>query len=220
MATLAAPRPSHAPAFADLLILISIVLCVASVILAIGVFLYVQFLQSQSSSKQAQLERAKQAFEPALIQQLTRLDDRMKAGDKILASHMAPTVFFHVLEQLTLQTVSFSTLDFEANDPQQMTLKMAGLAESVNSVALQADYLSKSGVITSPIFSNIGRQVNGVHFDLSALINPLSVRYSQLLTGGTQVASSTKSAEDNTPKSPFAPSSGASAPAQASTTEP
>ena len=124
-----------------------------------------------------QLERAKAAFEPSLIQEITRLDDRMRAADIILSNHIALSVFFHMLEQVTLTTVSFRSLDFEATDPQNMTIKMDGIAKSVNSVALQADTFSKVGVIVSPIFSNINRELDGVRFSLTALLNPASLRY-------------------------------------------
>ena len=166
------------PGLADLMILISIVLFVASAALGIGVFLYLQFLQTSSSGKLQQLERAKQAFEPSLIQELTRLDDRMRAADQVLSQHIAPTLFFHLLEAVTLQTVAFQHLDFQAVDSQNINIKLQGIAASVNSIALQADYLSKSGMIESPIFSNINRQQGGVKFDLSAIVNPMPLRYS------------------------------------------
>ena len=167
----------------DLLLLCAIVLFVASGALAVGVFLYEQFLTTEKNSKVDQLQRAKAAFEPSLIQQLTRLDDRMHAGDQILGAHLAPTAFFRALEQATLQTVAFQTLDFESPDAQHMAIKMAGIAQSVNSIALQADIFSKNGVIASPIFSNIARQSDGVHFDLSAVVNPAAVNYSGVLSG-------------------------------------
>lgn len=173
------PSPARGPGLSDLFILIAIVLLVASVALAVGVFLYVQFLNTSSTSKLDQLERAKQAFEPSLIQELTRLDDRMQAADQVLSEHIAPSSFFHLLEQLTLQTVAFTNLEFQAVDPQNMNVKMRGIAASVNSIALQADYLSKSGAVASPIFSNINRQAGGVHFDLTAVINPSALRYTQ-----------------------------------------
>ena len=166
----------------DFLILIALVVFVASATLAIGVFLYVQYLNTSASSKVGQLDRAKAAFEPALIDQLTRLDDRMRASDTILSAHIAPTALFHLLEQLTLQTVSFTKFDFKEIDAGNMTLNMQGIAQSVNSIALQADLLSKTGVITNPIFSNINRQIDGVHFDFSANINPDALRYRSSLT--------------------------------------
>src|SRR3989344_1211864 len=78
-----APRPSGR-GLADLLVLSSVVLFVASAALAAGVFLYDQYLQSSAASKVDQLERAKAAFEPALIHELTRLDDRLRSASEIL----------------------------------------------------------------------------------------------------------------------------------------
>lgn len=164
----------------DFFVLLALVLFVASATLAIGVFLYVQFLNSSNASKLDQLNRARQAFEPALIQELTRLDDRMRAADKVLASHVAPSALFDLLEQLTLQTVAFSSLEFETSDT-LMTLSMQGLAQSVNSIALQADLLSRSGMIVNPIFSDINRQIGGVRFNFTADVRRESLNYRMLV---------------------------------------
>ena len=167
----------------DLVALISIVLFVASGALAGGVFLYKQYLETSSASKLDQLQRAQAAFEPSLIQQLTRLDDRMRAAGQILGSHIAPSAFFNMLASTTITTVAFNTFSFQATDPQHMTIRMDGVADSVNSVALQADLFSKGGMITSPIFSNIDREQDGVHLSLSGLMNPHSINYVQLASG-------------------------------------
>lgn len=157
--------------------LLGLVLFIASAVLAVGVFLYVQYINASATSKLDQLNRAKAAFEPALIAELTRLDDRMRAADEVLSIHIAPSMLFRVLEQLTLQTVAFSNLDFAAQTPNDMTLSMQGIAQSVNSIALEADLLSKSGVISNPIFSNINRTLDGVRFDFTSGINAEGIRY-------------------------------------------
>ena len=204
----------------DLLLLCGIVLLIASGALAVGVFLYAQFLQTQSASKVAQLQRAEAAFEPALVEQITRLDDRMHAADTILADHLAPTAFFQALNQATLQTISFSSLDLEAPDPQHISLKMQGVAQSVNSIALQAELFSKNGVISSPIFSGIARSVDGVHFELSAVVNPAALNYSQFVASAASAGNAAQSASPaaalpspgTSPASPFgAPASSDSA---------
>ncbi len=161
----------------DILVLVGIVLLVASLALGIGTFLYMQFLKSSTSSKIEQINRAKAAFEPTLIAELTRLDDRMKAGEDLLHKHIAPSTILHVLEDLTLETVSFSSLEFEATGPDTIVVSLAGLARSVNSIALQADLFGKHSAIASPIFSNITREESGVRFDVTATINPASIRY-------------------------------------------
>lgn len=158
--------------------LITVVLFVTSIALAVGVFLYNQFLETSKKSKIEQLTRARAAFDPGLIADLTRLDDRMNVAQKLLTNHFAPSIFFNMLELTTLQTVSFKTLAFDVVNEKEITIKMDGVAESVNSVALQADIFSNNGIITSPIFSNINRGDDGVRFNLTALVNPSAVRYS------------------------------------------
>lgn len=190
----------------DLFILIAIVIFVASVTLAVGVFLYAQYLSTSATSKLEQLERAKQAFEPSLINELTRLDSRMQSANTILESHIAPTSLFHLLEQLTLQTVAFSSFDFSASS-EGLTLVMKGVAQSVNSIALQADLLSKSGVISNPIFSNIARQANGVNFDFSADVNASALNFAA--QANASGAAPEQSAEEQEPASPFGTPGGA-----------
>ncbi len=195
----------------DLLLLCSIVLFVASLALAAGVFLYGRYLVTENTAKISQLERAQEGFQPALIQQLTRLDDRMHAAERVLSAHIAPSLFFQALEQATLQTISFQSLDFQVADNQNLTIKLVGVAESVNSIALQADLFSKNGVITSPIFSNIARQIDGVHFNLSAAVNPSAINYAGAASSAAGRVQETAAPPVN--PSPFdAPQQGATEP--------
>ncbi len=167
----------------DLILLMTIVLFVASLALAGSVFLYEEYLKTSAASKVDQLQRAKDAFEPSLIHTLTRLDDRMHVADELLSAHLAPTAFFTILQEATLTTIQFKSLDLDAADPQRIQIKMSGTAQSVNSIALQADLFSKNGTITNPIFSDINRQGDGVHFALTALVNPQSVNFVRLVNG-------------------------------------
>lgn len=200
----------------ELLILASVILLIASTALAGGVFLYHQFLTGQATSKAEQLKRAEAAFEPALIQQLTRLDDRMHTADLLLSGHLAPSVFFDSLDQATLTTVSFSSLALDATDPRRITIKMNGIARSINSVALQADLFSKNSVIYDPIFSGIDHQDDGVHFNLTALVNVGALNYPQMINGVQQSAAPI-AAPTPTPGSAFTgPDAASAAPATGS----
>jgi hypothetical protein len=219
-APVAAPRGVPGRGLAELLTLIALVLFVASAALAIGVFLYSQYLQSNASSKVDQLERARAAFEPSLINELTRLDDRMRAAGEVLGGHIAPSAFFRMLEQTTIQTVAFTSLDFEATDDERMNITMEGVAESVNAIALQADLFSKGGMVTSPIFSNINREFDGVHFDLSALLDPVAINYLQYVAGAmAAMQQQPEIVQPTQPSSPFgapaSPSAAETSPAPA-----
>jgi hypothetical protein len=167
-----------------LIMLVSIVLMIISLVLAAGVFMYKQYLDKSSASKIEQLRVAKAQFDQSLIQEFSRLDDRMQEADMILGNHIAPSAFFHMLENNTLKTVSFRFLDFEASSADGMAIKMDGVAESVNSVALQAELFSKVGIIRNPIFSDIDRQIDGVHFSFTATIDPTAINYVRSVTEG------------------------------------
>lgn len=186
----------------ELMMLAATIVLVASGALAGGVFLYQQFLQRQTVSKAEQLKRAEAAFEPALIQQLTRLDERMHTAETLLSAHLAPSVFFDSLNQATLTTVSFANLTLDAIDQKQITIKMSGIAKSVNSVAFQANLFGKNSVITDPIFSKIDQQQDSVHFDLVALVNSSAISYTQLI-GGIPVPTVLPPPQPETPGSVF-----------------
>src|SRR3989338_125705 len=217
-----ASQPSAGPRFtpergglSDLIVLIAIVAFVASLALGGAVFLYGQYLSSSAASKLEQLKRAREAFEPATVQEITRLDDRMRVAEDVLGLHLPPTAFFYALQQASLSTVSFSSLEMSAVDPQRITVKMSGVAESVNSIALQADLFSKNGVIVSPIFSDITREPDGVHFNLTAFVNPAAINYVRLIAGLVQQSQPQTPAVPQQPNSseqtPFGPpASGAS----------
>ena len=192
-------RPYYGGGFSDLFVLAAVVLFLTSVALGIGVFLYQQYVTTSISGKTAALQRAKAAFEPSLITELTRLNDRMVSGEKVLGSHLAASVIFRLLEASTLQTVAFKSMTFEASSRDKITLKMQGVAKDVNSIALQADLFGKSGIVSSPIFSNITRDTDGVHFDMFAIINGSALKYVSALSGAAvPVAPASNSATPTT----------------------
>jgi len=177
-----APVSSGAGGAGDILILIAIVALAASLALAAGVFLYDRFLDANVQKKSAQLERARQAFEPVLIQELVRLDSRLQAADDVLAKHLAPSELFNLLEELTLQSVAYDSLNYEVTDDEAIKIKLKGRARSVNGVALQASVFGQHNAISNPIFSDIDLVSDGVSFGVSATVNPSALRYTTIFS--------------------------------------
>ncbi len=194
---------------AELAFLVSIVLFIISGALGAGVFLYTQYLQSSNQSKLGQLNAAQAAFDPTLIEQLTRLDTRMNTAQTLINAHLAPTQIFTALEQSTVQDIAFTSFTYNAANPQQITLTMTGVAGSVNSIALQAQVFSQSSVITDPIFSGINAGPTGVNFNFTALVNPTSLSYENYVSGsaGQPAQTQTQTSATTTPASPFVGSS-------------
>ena len=78
------------------------------------------------------------------------------------------------------------------------------MARSVNSIAFQADLLSKSGVFTSPIFSNLDRQRDGVHFDLEALVDASKINFAGLVNTAMSAAAAQSQPQPQTESAPAA----------------
>ena len=166
----------------DILVLLAVVALAASLALAAGVFLYDRFLDTNAQRKGEQLARAQQAFEPELIRELIRLDARLQAADVILGSHLAPSELFNLLEELTLQSVSYESLNYQINDDDSIQISMRGKARSVNGVALQASVFGQHNAVTNPIFSDLDFVSEGVTFQVSATVNPSAIRYTNVFT--------------------------------------
>ena len=183
----------------DLLVLAAIILLVASIALAASVFLYAQYLQGTITSKQASIDRARAAIEPALIDELARLDARMASAATLLGQHVAPSVVFDLLEQITLHSIALTDFSLTTEGVNSLKISMKGEAQSVNSIALQSDLYGRSGIITSPIFSDINRGTDGLmQFRVDAILNPTALRYARLVENAAAAGSATTNANTST----------------------
>lgn len=158
--------------------LITLIIFIGVLALAVGVFLYQQFLLQDIDRKRGSLDRARAAFEPALIEEIGRLDVRMKSAGEILGNHKALSVFFDLLETNTLVSLQFQNLGYKVDEAGRISVSMSGVASSFSSVALQSDIFGKNKFIREPIFSNLNLDNKGnVVFDFSAFIDPRLLSY-------------------------------------------
>lgn len=161
----------------DMALLLGIVMLAVALALSAGVFLYDRFLASNVSAKNAQLAKAREQFDPLLIQDLLRLDARLNAGADILARHLAPTEVFALLQTLTLQSIAYDSLEYTIGDDGIIHIAMDGIAQSVNGVALQSSVFGDNYAIVNPIFSNLDLGNKGVSFHVDAILDPLALQY-------------------------------------------
>lgn len=161
-----------------LLFLLTLIAFLVVFALTAGVFLYQQFLVRSIERKGVELEEARAAFEPALIQELTRLDTRIKTADILLDRHIALSRMFTFLENNTIQDVRFTSFRFALFSDGQANLILDGVAKSFNAVALQSDIFGKSRFIENPIFEGLNvNEKKDVTFTIKALINPDLLSY-------------------------------------------
>jgi len=142
-----------------------------------ALFLYGLFLQKSNTDKKASLERSSAAFQPALIEQLSRLDTRIDTATSLLGSHIAPSAILTVFQQLTVSAIQYSGFTYKVADA-GASVRMAGRAKSFNSVAYQADRLGENPAIKNPVISDIRLDGNGdVLFNLTVTFDKSVLAY-------------------------------------------
>lgn len=157
---------------------IATVILIAAIIAAAGIFLFERFTIENIERKRASLERAREAFEPATIRELSRLDTRLDVGLTLLNEHPAPSVIFDELETITLDSVRFENFSYGETAPGQITVTMEGEASSFNALALQSDAFGESEIFEEPIFGNLNLSATGnVVFSFVATVNLSRIRY-------------------------------------------
>lgn len=147
-----------------------------------GLFLYESYLNTSIASKQDQLRRAREAFQPALIRQMARLDTRLDVAEKLLQNHYAPSLFFQLLQDTTLQTVQFTTLDLALNEA-GARFALDGQAQNFSSVALQSDVFGTNQFIREPVITEFNIIGNGrVGFKAQGAVDRGLLLYSQTVS--------------------------------------
>jgi len=157
---------------------IASVILIASILAAAGLFLFEQFTIQNIERKRVSLDRARAAFEPATIKELSRLNTRLEVGNALLATHVAPSYLFDEIEALTLDSVRFKDFAFGESGPGRVLVSMAGEARSFNALALQSDAIGDSDFFTEPIFADLNLDDTGnVVFSFSAVVDMNQLRF-------------------------------------------
>lgn len=156
---------------------IATLLVVLSLVAAGGTFAYERFLEGSITRKKEELQKARAAFEPELIRELSHLDSKIKTADQLLSTHLAISGIFDLLEETTLETVRFTDFSY-AIEPTGIRISLGGVARSFTSVALQSDEFGNSRFIREPLFSGFTLNERGdVEFSVTALVDPAVVSY-------------------------------------------
>lgn len=156
---------------------IAILLVIASLLAAGGTFAYERFLEGSIVRKKEELQKARAAFEPELIRELSHLDTKLKTAEELLSTHLAISGIFDLLEETTLETVRFTNFGYSI-EATGVRISLSGIARSFTSVALQSDEFTKSRFIREPVFSGFSLDDRGdVEFNVTALIDPAVVSY-------------------------------------------
>lgn len=185
-----------------LLLLLSILLLVLSLVGAAGVFAYQNILNAQIAGKDNSLKLAEGAFEPDVINQLSRLDSRINNATTLLNKHTAPSAVFDYLSTITLAQIQFTDFTFKLAADGSATVALAGVGDSFSTVALQSDQFGSARLFKDVVFSNISiGQAGTVSFAVTATLDPSLYVFAKEsnATQAIPLASSTQPTPGTTP---------------------
>ena len=150
-------------------------------IVAYGVlFFYKKQLATTIADSQIGLTRQSETFDSGLVLELNDVNRRLQAADMLLERHTVITPLFKSLEDITLKSVRFTNFFFffPSDEHPDTTVKMTGVAQGYDMVALQLDTFSRNRFLKDPIFSNLVTDQKGdINFDLMFTVDPSFVLY-------------------------------------------
>lgn len=185
--------------FGGLVFLVSLLIFIASLVAAGGVFAYKQYLQTAITSKAKSLALAEGAYDPGTIEDLVRLDSRLIQAKALLNKHVAVTGIFAFLSTQTLPNVSFGSFDYSLGDDGSAKISMTGIADSFATVALQSDQFGGNKLLKDVVFSGITADAVGhVTFSVSASVDKSVLSYNASLGQSAAVPASTSTTSTTT----------------------
>ena len=144
-----------------------------------AVFIWRGRVEAQIENQVSTLRAAREQFDERLVAEATRLNKRIDAVKTLLDNHVAPTIIFGILEELTLKTVSYNNFSFSMSDDGKILVQGSGEAESIESVVLQSDELGASD-FRDVLFDNVQPTNDGnVTFSVEASIDKSIILFTQ-----------------------------------------
>lgn len=161
-------RKTHTIGFFTLLV---VIIFLTTVALTVAVFLYQSYIKRDIAKMRGDLVIARDSLNPTRLEELRRLDTRIKEAKKRLDAHTAPTLLFKLLEANTLQNVRYRNFEYETLENSTIHIVIEGEARNFSAVALQSDQIQTGADknILNPIFNDLNPDQEGfVDFTIDA----------------------------------------------------
>ncbi len=169
-------RPYSRPV--SVFLVVAIIIFILSLGSALGVFVYKKVLIGRIANMDADLVKAKNAFEPSFLDNINKLNKRIESSKKIMDSHSAVSPLFDLFENKTLATIKFDSMNYELKDDGTASLSIAGQGKNFSSIALQSDVFGQDKNIKSPVFSDLNPDLRGnIVFKFSASLDSSLISY-------------------------------------------
>ncbi len=163
------------------LLIIVVVVFVAVVLTGLAEFVYDNILQGNLTDRQQTLKTDLNQFKPSLVDQLSRLDSRIKTAGLLINKHISVSTLLKGLGDVTLKTLRYTDFSYSTDVAGNMKVSMGGQAQDFASVDLQlANFNSLDGqrYFKDVVFSNLSVDKTGaVDVSFSGSAVPDNIKY-------------------------------------------
>ena len=161
-----------------------------------GLFFYKKQAQSKQAKAEQELIQARQAFEPELINELDKLAKTINTAETLVNEHTALTPLFPLIEETTLKSVQFSSMEVSisnestqtpnegnengesSSEPSLATVSLTGTGPGYASVALQLSEIVDHDQLLNPVLSEYSlTEEEKVDFSIEFSVPQSELRY-------------------------------------------
>jgi len=151
----------------------------ASIVAAVGMFIYKGIIENDIKSLESQLSDSEKNIDKKTIDEMSQFSQKLDIAKTLVARHQVISKFLETLASSTVSSVQFTNFSYSNLEEGKLTVSMQGTATSYASVALQENVFSQNKYFQSMSFSNLTLSDKGsVSFDLTASIDPQISTYS------------------------------------------
>jgi len=174
--------------------MVSIIIFLCVVFVWVGLLSYQYIIQDHITEKKSLLNKEKEPIfkNNSPIGELAQWDARIKSINSVLQGHLAPTVIFSFLEDVTVDGLRFSSFSYTGTPTDEIVIELSGEAHNFASILKQRDVFRESSFVNSVSFDlpekeRVQQNANGavlgsnnVTFSAQLSISPDSVSYIRL----------------------------------------
>jgi hypothetical protein len=160
--------------------LLSSALLIASLVSAIGTFLYKDYAMTQLEAAKSQLQAVSDESNNAEdIAEIRLYDEKLMIAKNLIENHIAPSKIFSELESSTKESVQFDSFELNYDPGFEVELTLGGNSNELSAIALQKAQFAKDSIFT--------------HFAVQDISAPIEVgaSNSDAITGTSPITSFT-----------------------------
>jgi hypothetical protein len=153
----------------------SIIMFLMSILTTVGMFLWHKTTETNLVKTKQNFEQLKNRFQPELISELKRMDDRLNIAGGLMTTHVTPSKFLRFLQTITYKDVMFTSISYGYQE-KDLKISLKGQAKTYSAIALQSDAFKTNKYIKEYLFSNLSPEANGnISFEVSMNVDPAYV---------------------------------------------